>query len=300
MNTTVTLTSFDQFIGQQRAKVKAMMALNLAYDRLPIPTLPHILITGNAGMGKTTLAKIIANELKANMVAVTANNIREPYDFARLIVKAWSNTKQMVGPVIFVDEIHALKPRIQETLYIPLAEGIIETPTGRKESPPFSLIAATTQGGKLSIPLLTRFQVTISLEPYTIADIARIVQQRAELWEMKISDDVAWEIAKRSRLTPRIAINHLQMASTLNFDLEKYFSVEGIDEEGLGDQDRAILRALHNAKRPCSLKALSTMTGINQTEIEAIWEPYLVQKQFIALTERGRAITDKGEKYLKS
>jgi len=294
----------NEFIDQIKAKIKCEMAMTLAYDQQPIPTLPHVLITGNAGTGKTTLAKILANEMKTKILAVTANNLCEPYDFTKLIVKAWEVpikiTPNTVAPIIFIDEIHALKAKIQESLYAPLAEGMIETPRGRHEAPPFSLIAATTQGGRLSIPLLTRFQITITLEPYNIADIALILEKRAQAWGMEITHEKAWEIAKRSRLTPRIAINHMRMASTLGFDLEKYFAIEEIDEEGLGVQDRRILTALYNAKRPCSLEAIATMTNINQTEIEAFWEPYLVQKQLIALTAQGRAITDQGIKYLKS
>ncbi len=285
----------DEYVNQMKAKIDIHIELQLAYKQ-PWPCLRHILLTGNAGMGKTMLAKIIAHELGATFTPTTATSLTSPSDIAKLFLRAAAGCEEQLtptAPVIFIDEIHALSKKLQESLYIPLAEGQLDIKTKRIDWAPFTLIAATTEGGDLTQALLTRFPRHIKLAPYTIGDISVIVRQRAGLWNISITEEQAWEIAKRSRLTPRIALNHLRGASVLGLNnLKHYFGYQNIDDNGMGDEDRALLRALKSVGRPCSLKALATMTNINQSEIEYMLEPYLVQLGYIVLTARGRKLAD--------
>lgn len=284
-----------EFVGQPSAKAMVEIACKYAYKA---HELPHILITGNAGHGKTTLAKLIALSVKAPIISVTAHSIDSRDELTNYIcdtLQIWSNGKEYTAaPVLFIDEIHALDKKVMECLYVPMQEQMLDINGGRQKILPFTVIGATTEGGTLTEPLIERFAMHLSLEPYTVQDIANI------LWHRKMTEwETCCEIARRSRRTPRIGIQHLRMASAIDFDLVTYFKLAQIDEYGFGTKDYRILDALVRAERPCSTKAIAKMTAINETEIISMLEPYLVTMKFISLTARGRQITAKGRNYIE-
>ena len=289
--------TLEEFIGQEEAKYQATLAIKNAMKQ-KIKKLPHILIVGPWGHGKTTLAYILAKEIKTEIFPTTGNHLEDPVKFLEYMRKGWDFYKKQKrppfrAPVLFIDEVHALEPKIQELFYIPMLEGKIDINGKRMDAPPFTLIGATNTPTKLTKPFLSRFSLKIELQNYSEKDILEILkmQQVAPKVKRYLKD-----IAKRSRFNPRIALNHL-FWSMEEKDPITYFTNLKIDEYGLNEMDRQYLKTLEKINRPCSTKMIATMMAVEETLIKDT-EAYLLQIGFVQATLRGKQISEAGRNYL--
>ena len=264
--------------------------------------LDHVLLYGPPGLGKTTLANIISNEMRSNLKITSGPAIDKPGDLAAIL------TKLQAGDVLFIDEIHRLNKNIEEILYPALEDFTLDImigqgPTGKSiriNLPKFTLIGATTRAGSLTTPLRDRFGIVERLELYDVKDLAVIVKRSAGILKIDIDEDAANEIAKRSRGTPRIANRLLKRVSDYalvlgdgNIDLEitkTALNNLDIDDIGLNATDRRLLDALivQYRGRPVGIETLATTLGEETSTIEDVYEPYLIQIGFISRTPRGR------------
>ena len=292
-----------EYIGQ--TKVKENLSIFIEAARLRKEPLDHVLLYGPPGLGKTTLAAIIANELGVNIRITSGPAIEKPGDLAALL------TNLNPGDVLFIDEIHRLSRSVEEILYPAMEDFAIDIITGKGQMaasyhlplPRFTLVGATTRAGQLSAPLRDRFGVVERLEMYTPEELAQIVTRSAMILGMETDGDAALEIASRSRGTPRIANRLLKrvrdFAQVMNngrvslnvarVALEK----QEIDELGLDKTDRRLLRAMiefYNGG-PVGLETISAVIGEESVTIEDVYEPYLMQIGFLARTPRGRVAT---------
>lgn len=303
--------TFDDYIGQERMKQQLRVTIGAARrNRNP---LPHILIYGNPGLGKTTIAKIIANEFGADFYEVMASNLTCADD----VELALAPLNVDYPSILFIDEIHRLPLKIEELFYPVMEDFIFETNTGghdRKSTermwvPKFTLIGATTLAGDLSRPLRDRFGLHFQLQNYQIDEIAKIVLNLAKREDVTIEKEAAYQIARRAKGVARIAVNYLQRcreyADYINEDgvitcsvIEEQFSLMGIDEIGLDDNDFRVLSYLSTQSRPVGLAALATGVNIDVPTISNIIEPYLVQTGMVNRTRSGREITERGLAWL--
>ncbi len=301
--------TLDEFIGQDEIKKKLSIYIEAAKKRGE--PLDHTLFYGPPGLGKTTLAKIIANELNSNIKLITAPSIEKQGELAAIL----TNLKPM--DILFIDEIHRLHPSIEELLYPAMEDYSLDIIVGKGTNarnikiklPPFTLIGATTRIGLLTNPLLSRFGITLMVDYYSIDSLKLIVLRAGKVLGIEITDEASTEIAKRSRGTPRRAIMLLKRVRDVaqvskRKKIEKDITLEAfkilnIDEEGLDQLDRKILLTIAEKFNggPVGLKTLASAINEEKDTIEEVYEPYLLRKGFLKITSRGRQVTEKVYKY---
>ncbi|MGB9696032.1 MAG: Holliday junction branch migration DNA helicase RuvB [Ignavibacteria bacterium] len=294
---------FEEFIGQE--KIKENLKIFIQSTKHLKESLDHVLFTGPPGLGKTTLAHIIANELKTEIVTTSGPVIEKPGNLAGML------TKLKTGQILFIDEIHRLPKIVEEFLYSAMEEYkldiLIEQGPASRTIPikleKFTLIGATTRQGLLSSPLIDRFGITCHLDYYTTDDLMKIVKRSARILNIQISDDAAIEIAKRSRATPRIANRLLKRTrdfavvkgnGTVDVKIAKYaLESLGVDEHGLDKIDKKILETIilkHNGG-PVGLSTIAASISEDPGTIEEVYEPFLLIEGFIKRTPKGREAT---------
>lgn len=301
---------FDEYIGQTDVKENIKVFVTAA--KMRNTSLDHVLLYGPPGLGKTTLSHIIANELGVNIKTASGPTIEKSGDLAAIL-----STLEPYD-VLFIDEIHRIPRYIEEILYSAMEDFKLDIVIGTEgqsrniniDLPPFTLVGATTRAGDLSSPLRDRFGITCKLNYYTTEELKTIVKRSARVLNLNIDDKAAEIIAKRSRRTPRIANRLLKRVS--DFALVKGLDVINesitneslkrlnVDESGLDKTDIEYLESLINKFNggPVGIESIAASIGEEQTTIEDVIEPFLLQEGFIKRTIRGRQITDKTYEYL--
>ena len=298
------------YIGQEKVKENLSIYIKAAKQRGE--ALDHVLLYGPPGLGKTTLAGIVANEMGVNIRITSGPAIEKQGDLVAIL----SNLEQ--GDVLFIDEIHRLNRTVEEILYPAMEDGKIDIIIGKGPSarsyqlslPKFTLVGATTRAGQLSAPLRDRFGVVLRLEMYTPEELAQIVHRSAKILNISVDNEGAYKIASRSRGTPRIANRLLKRSrdfAEVKYDgvitseaAESALGSMEIDELGLDSIDRRLLMTMvknYNGG-PVGLETISAAIGEESVTIEDVYEPYLMQIGFLARTPRGRIVTPAGYRHL--
>ena len=296
---------FGDFVGQKKIVENLEVFIQAARQRNE--SLDHVLLTGPPGLGKTTLAYIIAHEMKANIKTTSGPVLDKPGDLAGLL------TNLEKGDVLFIDEIHRLSPIIEEYLYSAMEDFTLDImidsgPSARSiqlDIKPFTLIGATTRAGLLTAPLRARFGVANRLDYYLPDDLIRIVLRSARILNIEIEQEGAMEISRRSRGTPRIANRLLRRSrdfaqvkgnGIITKDIADYsLKALEVDNHGLDEMDKRILLCILDKYHggPVGLNTLAVAVGEEAGTIEEVYEPFLIQEGFLQRTLRGREITDR-------
>ena len=296
---------FEDYIGQDDIKKNVKVAISSSKKRGH--QLDHIMFYGPPGLGKTTIATIIANELGSNIKIVTGTSIDKPADLAMILM----NIEE--GDVLFIDEIHRIPKIAEEAIYSAMEDFQlnINVVDGNAMNviklnlPKFTLIGATTRIGMLTKPLRDRFGMTLRMNYYSIEDLCKIIKNASIKLEIGIDDESAIEIAKRSRFTPRVSLKILKrmrdFADYLDKDIidkevvDECLSSMKIFEYGLDENDLKYLEILNLTNKPLAIKTLASKLNESIETIEDSIEPYLIENNFIEKTAKGRVITDKGK-----
>ena len=302
--------TFNEYIGQEDLKEKMNIFIKAA--KMRNEAMDHILLYGPPGLGKTTLAGVIATEMGVNLKITTGPVLEKAGDLAAILTSLEEND------ILFIDEIHRLNTSVEEILYPAMEDGELDILIGkgpaarsiRIELPKFTLIGATTRAGQLSTPLRDRFGVTHRMEYYKLEELKEIIRRGTNILNVKYDEDGIEEIARRSRGTPRIANRLLKRArdyalvtgdGVLNKEsVNGILKLLGLDENGLDELDRNILKSIITVYNggPVGIETLSLLLGEDKRTIEEVYEPYLVKIGFIKRTQRGRVVTEHGYRHL--
>ncbi|HDN19822.1 MAG TPA: Holliday junction branch migration DNA helicase RuvB [Candidatus Acetothermia bacterium] len=302
--------TLDEFVGQERIKERLRIYIQAAKERGE--PLDHVLLLSPPGLGKTTLAHIIANELGVRIQVSSGPAIERPGDLAAIL------THLEAGDVFFVDEIHRLRRQVEEVLYPAMEEWKLDIVLGegpharsiRLDLAPFTLVGATTREGMLTAPLRDRFEVIFRLEYYKPEELAEIIRRAGERLGLEVTPEGALELAARARGTPRIALRLLRRARDMAqvqgkgvLDQEiarRTLELLGIDHEGLDALDRRILEVIIDKfdGGPVGLETLAAALGEDKDTLLEFYEPYLISKGFLRRTPQGRVATEKAYQHL--
>ena len=310
IDNTIRPETIDEYVGQNDVKDNIKVFVDAA--KMRNEALDHVLLYGPPGLGKTTLAFIIAHEMGTNIKTASGPSIEKSGDLAAVL------SSLEPGDVLFIDEIHRMPRYIEEILYPAMEDFSLDIIVGSEgnsrnikiDLPPFTLVGATTRAGDLSSPLRDRFGIINKLQYYTIEELTTIIKRTARVLNMDIEDDAAEELAKRSRGTPRIAnrlfkrVRDFAMVKGLDV-IDKETTVDAlkklkVDKIGLDSTDHELLKSIIEKFNggPVGIDALSSSIGEEVTTIEDVYEPYLLQIGLLKRTSRGRVVTDKAYEVL--
>jgi len=297
-------SSFDEYIGQEKIKKNLQVFIEAALKRGE--SLDHVLLFGPPGLGKTTLANIIASKMNANLKTTAAPMIEKSGDLAAIL------TNLEEGDILFIDEIHRLSPAIEEILYPAMEDFRLDIIIGsgpaaqtiKLDLPKFTLIGATTRAGMISSPLRDRFGMHFRMQFYDEKELSKIVQKASQKLEKPCKDDAALELAKRSRGTPRIALRLLKRVRDFaDVEDEEHITLKrakyaldelGVDSRGFDEMDMKLINLLLEARgKPIGLGTIAATLSEDEGTIEDVIEPYLIANGYIEKTARGRVATHK-------
>lgn len=300
-----------EYVGQEQ--IKEMLEVSIKAAKQRKEPIDHVLLYGPQGLGKTTLAQVIANEMGANITVISGPAIEKTGDLAAIL------SQLQPYDCLFIDEIHRLPKVVSETLYSAMEDFVIDIVIGRDSDaktirldlPPFTLIGATTAYGMLTGPLRDRFGHTFKLDFYSDAELKKICERTARIYGNEIDEDSSIEVAKRSRGTPRVTNRIFKRIRdfadvynngkvTLDITLKTLKSLN-IDEEGLDERDRDYLSTLidHFHGGPVGVDNLASALSEDRITLENVYEPYLIKSGYVERTARGRVVTSKAYKHLK-
>lgn len=309
--TSIRPLTLDEYIGQEDVKQNIKVYIEAA--KMRHEALDHVLLYGPPGLGKTTLANIIANEMGVNIKTASGPSIEKSGDLAAILSTLEPND------VLFIDEIHRMPSYIEEILYPAMEDFVLDIMIGgegnsrsiRINLPPFTLVGATTRAGDLTSPLRDRFGIISKMQYYTIDELVKIVKRTSNVFGIPIDDDAALELASRSRGTPRIANRLFKRVrdfalvdgnGIINLEItKKALNRLKIDDKGLDDTDHQLLLAIIKKFNggPVGIESVASAIGEEITTIEDVYEPYLLQQGFLRRTPRGRVVTPLAYEHLK-
>lgn len=298
--------NFSEVIGRKSEKDSLSVMIESAKKRKK--SLDHLLFFGPPGLGKTSFAYVVANEMNVPIYVTNGSLLSRAGDIASILTSLEPNS------IFFIDEIHRLRPQVEEVLYPAMEDNSLDILIGkgigarsiRVDLPNITIVGATTRLGMLSLPLRDRFGLILRLDYYEKGDLIKIIIQKSNMLNIKINIDATEVIADKSRMTSRMSIKILKRArdlaivegrSTVSIeDVKKILEYMGIDDNGLDSVDRAILKAMYKnySMKPVGIASLATSVSEDRDTIESVYEPYLIKSGIIVRTPKGRVLTEKG------